>query len=36
MNNFDEYDNVFDISEYLRLDSKRYDGGLESGGCIEK
>lgn len=34
MNYYDEYEAVADISEYLRLDSKRYDGetGAENEG----
>lgn len=31
MNEFEEYENVLSISEYLRLDSKRYDGNFNQG-----
>lgn len=31
LNIYDEYKNVADISEYLRLDSKRYDAEITEG-----
>lgn len=35
MNIYNEYKNVEDISEYLRLDSKRYDGEIMAGDSDE-
>ena len=36
MNDFEEYENVLSISEYLRLDSKRYDGNVNRGDYYDE
>jgi len=36
MNDLEQYESIFDISEYLRLDSKRYDASVKGGDSFEQ